>query len=408
MDEAERRALLAQPALGPPDGTEPNFANPPNMNAFADGVVIAALAITSLAVLARIHYWVFIVKQLRGRLEGVLVLSGFASYAAFCCCLLRVSDLEIGWWVHQWDVTVGDTVGFSYWVYIAGLLYNSGIAPVKVAIVMEWLRITSPRPRNTFFWLCHASLWFTVTYYVAAIVVESIQCTPRELNWDPTVKGTCLDTKAAEAISWINLFSDIALLVTPQFVIWRLKLSIGKKVGVALVFAVGLLGTISAILRLVATQAYLKSKDSTYSVSPIRFWALGEMTSVFIVYGLPAIPTAFSSTCAGVSHYYIRWMQRCGSNVSGSGPWREGRAGSSRRYSNLGRNTLPANSRDTTTTRCTSMVDDLSTPRLPEPMCVVKTVEIRRDEIRADALVDIDKDIEEDVLLRQHPWVKLG
>ncbi|KAI1348604.1 hypothetical protein F5Y01DRAFT_328376 [Xylaria sp. FL0043] len=407
MGEAERQALLAQPALEPPHGIEPNFTNPPNINALANGVVIAALAITSFAVLARVHYWVFIQKQFWRRLEGVFLFSGFASYAAFCCCVLRVSRLEIGWWVHQWDVTVGDTIGFSYWIYIAGLLYNSGIAPLKVAIVIEWFQISSPRPRNTFFWLCHACLWFTVAYYIAAIVVESIQCTPRELNWDPTVKGKCLDKKAAEAISWINVFSDIALLVTPQLVIWRLNLSTGKKVGVALVCAVGLFGTISAILRLVATQAYLKSEDLTYSVGRVRFWALGEMTSIFVVYGLPAVPTALADACTGISRCYARCIQRCGSHVSGNGPWREGRAGSSKRYSNLDRSTLAAHSRDTTTTRCTSMAGDLGSLRIPEPMCVVKTVEIRRDEIRADALVDLDKDVE-DVLLRQHPWVKLG
>ncbi|KAI0975420.1 hypothetical protein F4678DRAFT_325192 [Xylaria arbuscula] len=407
MDEAERQALLARPALEPPDGVEPNFANFANMNVLADGVVITALIITSLAVLVRVHYWVFIPKQLKERLEGVLVISSFASYIGFCYCLLHVCRIDIGWWVHQWDVTVGETIGFSYWSYIAGLLYNSGTAPIKVAIIMEWLHIISPKSGNALFWLCHVSLWLNIAYYITAIVVESVQCTPRDLNWDPTVKGTCLDGKAAEAISWINVVSDITLLVCGQFVIWRLKLSTEEKVGVALIFAVGLFGTISAIFKLVATEAFSRSEDSTYSVAPIRFWALGEMTSAFIVYGLPTVPTALASASAGISHYYTQWMQGYDPSASRIGPWREARTGSVKQYQNLDRNSLPVNTPDTTTTRCTSMVDESGLLRPPEAMCVVKTVEIRRDEMRADALGDIDKDIEEGVLLRQHPWVRL-
>ena len=127
-------------------------------------------------------------------------------------------------------------------MYIAGLLYNTAIAPVKVAILVEWMRIFSPRTRNAFFWLCQAVLWLNVAYYTGATIVEGMQCTPRELIWDPTVKGTCLPTKAVEVISSsLNVISDIVILFAPQFVIWRLQLSAAKKVGVALIFAVGLL-----------------------------------------------------------------------------------------------------------------------------------------------------------------------
>ncbi|KAJ8115012.1 hypothetical protein ONZ43_g4767 [Nemania bipapillata] len=240
MDEDERWDQLAQPALDTPDGVEANFMNPPNMNALADGLLIAAVTITSLAVLVRIHSWVFVMKHLRDRLEAVLVIIGFGSYVGFAYCLLHISRFEIGWWVHKWDVTLGDTIGFTYWVYIAGLLYNSGIAPVKVAILVEWMRIFSPRSHNAFFWLCHIGLWLNVVYYIVAIIVESLQCTPREHIWDPTVKGTCLDARALEVITSINVVSDVIMLAAPQFVIWQLKLSTWNRVGLVLICVIGL------------------------------------------------------------------------------------------------------------------------------------------------------------------------
>lgn len=166
-------------------------------------------------------------------------------------------------------------------------------------------------------------------------------------------------------------------------------------------------GTISAIFRLIATQASSKSDDSTYLISSIRFWALSEMSSVLIVYGLPAVPTAFASASAGVSHCYAQWIHRFMSDGSSLGLRRGGRTDPSQRYRILDRASVLGDVADSARTRCISVVEDPILPRPPESMCVVKTIEIRRDEIRADAFGAIDKDIEEDVLVRQHPWVKI-
>ncbi|KAI1422602.1 hypothetical protein F5Y12DRAFT_717187 [Xylaria sp. FL1777] len=120
------------------------------------------------------------------------------------------------------------------------------------------------------------------------------------MGYDSRVKGACLDKTAAEAISWINVVFDVALLVVPQFVIWRLELWTWEKADVPLVFAVGVLEVDSwysaAIFRLVVTQAYRNF--------PL-FCAVG--------------------------------MQKYGSNASSIGPGREARTGSSKRYQNLDR-----------------------------------------------------------------------
>lgn len=98
-----------------------------------------------------------------------------------------------------------------------------------------------------------------------------------------------------------------------------------------------------------------------------------------------------------------------GSTASDINPWREGRTGPSKRYRNLDRNSLPVNTLETATTQCTSTIIDPDLSKLSESVHVVKTIEISREDIRADKLGEIDKkEIGEDVLLRQHPWAKLG
>ncbi|KAI0200848.1 hypothetical protein F4808DRAFT_460360 [Astrocystis sublimbata] len=410
-------------ALAPPDDVEPNFANPPNMNGLANGLLISAFIVAFLAVLVRIHYWIVersYQKQLKGKIEAVLVMSGFASYIGFVYALLHVAQIETGWWVHQWDVTIDGKARFSYWVYIAQVLYNSSIGPVKVAILIEWTRIFSPQSRNAFFWLCHLLLWLNVLYYISSIIVESVRCTPRRSIWNPTVKGKCLPDKAVEIIFSINVTLDLLLLLAPQLVIWRPKPSAAKGsrlmidyFGIIVSIGVGLFGSIAAIFRLVTTQASSKSLDSTYTSSPTYFWALGELTSVFVVYGLPAVPTAIDGVLTVVHRCYARCTQlfltgRAGdsSDARDHSPWRRARLGANRRYRNLDRNSFPMNA---ATTQCISTYRDQDPSILPETVSVVRTVEVRSDEIRAGKLGELDRrEIGQDVLLRQHPWFKLG
>jgi hypothetical protein len=170
----------------------------------------------------------------------------------------------MGFWVHQWDVLVRDTIDFSYvspkpqlvcilpftanalafeWVYIGGLLYNSAVAPIKVAIVMEWMRIFCPHVRNYFYWTCQVIMWLNIVYYTCAMIIEAAQCIPQEKIWDPTVlEGSCLDTKKAVlTTASVNVVSDLVIFLAPQRVIWSLQLTTRKKIGVAVVFSVGLL-----------------------------------------------------------------------------------------------------------------------------------------------------------------------
>ena len=70
MSAEEVQAILNMPALAPPDGVEPNFENPSNMNGLALGVFIAALVVTTIAVLMRIHSWIYVMKHYTGKIEA--------------------------------------------------------------------------------------------------------------------------------------------------------------------------------------------------------------------------------------------------------------------------------------------------------------------------------------------------
>ncbi|KAI1131718.1 hypothetical protein F5Y10DRAFT_261880 [Nemania abortiva] len=413
MSAEDLQAILNSPALAPPAGVHPNYENPPNNNRLAFGITVTALVVTTLAVLLRVHSWIYVMKHYTGRIEAFLVVAGYASFLAYVIIALRIINTEIGFFVHQWDVIVRDTVRFSKTIYFGRLVYNSAILPVKVAILIEWMRIFSPRTRNGFWWTCQILLWFNVFYYIATTIVEACQCTPQAKIWDPTIQGGyCLDTKTVELTSSsINTVSDLVILLAPQHVIWRLQLSRKKKLGVALIFTVGLFSFISAIFRLVATHDYLVSQDSTYAVSPVAFWALAEMTSVFLVYGLPRIPSTMNAAKSKIGTYYTRLTKlsrktKEGTDPSTSGPWRGKVAGRNTKYQNIDKISIGLDTIETLDWG-RSQWESPEPPRAhlrPLAVEVQRTVEVESHERQLDVNGNARRESSDEALLRQHPW----
>lgn len=408
MSAAELEAILNSPALAPPGDVVPNFANPPNDNRLALGVTTTALIVTTLAVLMRVHSWIYVLKHWTGKVEAFLVIAGFASFLTYITFAYQVINTEIGFFVHQWDLLVKDTIPFAKTIYFGGLIYNSAILPVKVAILTEWMRIFSARSRNNFWWTCQIVMWLNILYYIAATIVEARQCSPQAKVWDPTIQGGyCLDTRKVEVTSSsINIVSDVVILLAPQRVIWKLQLSKKKKLGVALIFAVGLFGIISAIFRLVATQNYLRSDDATYTVSPVAFWALAEMTSVFLVYGMPAIPSAMQSAKTRIGTYYVGLTKmssrrtRENSNSSASAAaWPSKSTGPSTKYRNIDKDGIPLNTIDTFDPRDS----ENTSADIPRPMAVEvrRTVDVESQHVQPGLT---EGDSRRETLNKQHPW----
>lgn len=130
-------------------------------------------------------------------------------------------------------------------MYLATIFYGVVIMLLKAAILLDWLRIFIPRgQRNAMFWMFHGLIWSNVVFYVVGLFFWVFQCTSRGKIWNPLNEdGSCSINMRAYVLSSgiINLISDIILFVLPQKIIWTLHLSKHNKVGISLLFAVGIL-----------------------------------------------------------------------------------------------------------------------------------------------------------------------
>lgn len=116
---------------------------------------------------------------------------------------------------------------------------------LKIAILISWMRLFVPtKQRNWFYITSYFLICATTLFYSIGALAEIFQCTPREKIWNPLlVGGHCpIDiSRLAKASGLLNLLSDVIILCLPQVVVWNLNLPTKKKVGISLIFIMGLL-----------------------------------------------------------------------------------------------------------------------------------------------------------------------
>ncbi|KAI0859841.1 hypothetical protein F4860DRAFT_525828 [Xylaria cubensis] len=334
LPPAARGAALDGPAHPPPKGVLPNFDNPQSQNSLVIGVVTTGFVLVTILFFARVYARVFC--QRRVHVEDGLIVAGFGTFTAYAWCCYYALD-KPGLFVHQWDIRLRDLSQFLWILYLGINFYGATMLSLKPAVLLEWSRTFVPRgTHNAFWWTCHILLVVNVLFYGSIKIASNLSCQPHNKIWDKTVQGTCLN----EGILWaayssLNLVSDIIILILPQRVIWGLKLSKTKKIGVSIIFAFGLLACLAAALRIVTSVRYLESTDKTFTVSGVAMCCLAEMVFLFVVVCTPSIPAAtksfrarkaFASLKLWVPHYH-RTTESSGKciqrSVSEQGPYKQ-------------------------------------------------------------------------------------
>lgn len=94
-------------------------------------------------------------------------------------------------------------------------------------------------------------MWYTARtiivvtgiYYTISTFITIFACSPREAIWNPLITDPqCLDNNTVVLITCLfNIASDITILLLPARAVWKLRIPTRKKVGIVLLFAIGLL-----------------------------------------------------------------------------------------------------------------------------------------------------------------------
>ncbi|KAJ2998892.1 hypothetical protein NUW58_g174 [Xylaria curta] len=316
VSASERADLLAtRPGVDPPDGIVPNFANPPTRNDIGISIVTLFFLLVVVTGSLRLYARVFVVRVLK--LEDCL---GFAAYV--CPHSIPYIGLNvvlihiirtIGFLVDGWNIPLGSSLQWSMYLWIFRLIYALVMLFAKTAILLEWKNLFVPKgTRNWFFWATMTMLVINIITYSVAIILTCLRCKPVWKRWEPWVDGYCSDQKSTDvATTFINLALDVVILLLPQPIIWKLNMTWQRRIGVSLIFSVGLFVVTCAIGR-VHTNLVLDYYGNTTRDGAVNLiWGYGEATFVMVVFAAPGIPKAFSkhSFLGGVVTTLRSWIR---------------------------------------------------------------------------------------------------
>ncbi|KAI0481933.1 hypothetical protein GGR56DRAFT_617870 [Xylariaceae sp. FL0804] len=289
-------AVLDGPALAPPPGHVSNFDNSWNLNGVAEAANAACVVATVLVVAARFYDRVYCMRKIL--LEDMLALAGLVTYFAAIGCSYRIT-LTVGQFTHMWDIRLRDIAAPFYVYHLGDNFFAVTIGFTKAAILVEWNRIfVPPGTRNSFYWICKAILVLSSLISVAYVVAENMSCFPHAKIYNPLItEGYCINQTIWQVPGAIGaVLCTVFIIVLPQHTIWRLQMPRKNRVGISLIFMVGLLALGTSIARTVSTFEYIHSSDKTYTITRTYLWALAEMTCYNLAFCAPAIPRVFTNS----------------------------------------------------------------------------------------------------------------
>lgn len=121
--------------------------------------------------------------------------------------------------------------------YVEYQIYGIAVTLIKMSILLFYRRIfVIPQFRLRINIVgVMVMVWFLANSFLSAF-----QCTPIEKAWLVLIPGKCIDPlKYILGVHTTNLALDIIILPLPVSAVWRLQMSLAKKISVAGIFLLG-------------------------------------------------------------------------------------------------------------------------------------------------------------------------
>lgn len=163
--------------------------------------------------------------------------------------------------VHQWNVQLKNFFKVLYvrssktrvdlphsqlpqWVNLTTIIYNPTIFVIKLSILLQYLGIFVPNRKTNM--RMFIAVWTLVaimfTFYLIDVAFNIFICQPRDKYWNRLKQGSCYDLEISmEATALFNVISDFFILLLPIPTIWKLQITLKKKMWIFAVFATGMM-----------------------------------------------------------------------------------------------------------------------------------------------------------------------
>ncbi|KAL9592696.1 MAG: hypothetical protein Q9179_006454, partial [Wetmoreana sp. 5 TL-2023] len=166
--------------------------------------------------------------------------------------------------------------------WVAQLFYKSCILCTKESICFLYLRLFNVGHRR-FRIAVIVSMIFIALYYIIAILITVFECTPVQKSWEKQLPGSCIDLQTFFfANAAFNVITDILVMALPIPAIAKLQITRKQRIGLGLIFFVGLVATATSIVRMTTLHAGGENNDVSWTTSGSTIWSSIEMNVAII------------------------------------------------------------------------------------------------------------------------------
>ncbi|CZT16309.1 uncharacterized protein RCC_02151 [Ramularia collo-cygni] len=187
------------------------------------------------------------------------------------------------------------------WSYIGGILFQSVVILSKIAVVLLYLRIwtidSMKKALRIQCWIVVAFLAATVLAFDLALI---FQCWPIASVWNIFTGGpsSCVELQPLlYTFAGLNIFFNFVVFFLPIHSLRKLDIPWQKKAGVWSVFVMGVVVTVTSVVRL---QYLVRLKDGnvTWDFQNVYMWSVIEASTSLICACMPSV-TGIVQRCAG-------------------------------------------------------------------------------------------------------------
>ena len=204
------------------------------------------------------------------------------------------SNLPTG--IQRYDSPLSSTLptDLIQYVNLTELFYIIGMLFTKLAILTQLKSIFKSTTKDWMYCLFVLLMSLVVAYNFATALVLIFQCIPREKIWNTTIPGQCINPEASTIASGVfNFVLDLLIFVLPIYAIFRLRMTLKRKLGICAVFAIGLLACVSSLLRLIYSVVIVGTADLTYYEVGLCWTSALETISAILVACFPVMPRLY-------------------------------------------------------------------------------------------------------------------
>ncbi|KAJ5204011.1 uncharacterized protein N7498_004890 [Penicillium cinerascens] len=226
---------------------------------------------------------------------------------------LNVSMIQYGFGKNIWDIVPQDDITKAYKRFYAFIhVYKALISLAKISVCLFLLRIFQT---PIFRYITYTMIVVNTAIAISWILVDSFHCIPVHLawtGWEHEESGKCINFITSTFVNgFVNIAVDVIMVMMPMWEVLKLTLSFRKKLGVAVMFGMGLVLTAVGIVRVIILSRNDSTENPTFEMEPLNYWSVIECQVAIICACLPA-------TRAFIVHY-IPGMLGQSENASSSG-----------------------------------------------------------------------------------------